>query len=130
MKLIFFTLTIFTLFVGICTADSFQNGFITGMMIEKISPAKKAKPIKYNKMIIDTILFEFPLQKLPVCHPILVRERKYKELTFGDKCIFSVIAILMWMVLIHTCCHGTHKEHEFFIGCIIGGMVERLFNDD
>jgi len=130
MKLIFFTLTIFTLFVGICTADSFQNGFITGMMIEKISPAKKAKPIKYNKMIIDTSLFEFPLQKLPVCHPILVRERKYKELTFGDKCIFSVIAILMWMVLIHICCHGTREEHEFLIGCIIGGMVERLFDDD
>jgi len=130
MKLIFFTLTIFTLFVGICTADSFQNGFITGMMIEKISPAKKAKPIKYNKMIIDTSLFEFPLQKLPVCHPILVRERKYKELTFGDKCIFFVIAILMWMVLIHICCHGTREEHEFLIGCIIGGMVERLFDDD
>ena len=28
MKLIFFTLTMFTLFVGTCTADSLQNGFM------------------------------------------------------------------------------------------------------
>jgi len=130
MKLIFFTLTMFTLFVGTCTADSFQNGFITGMMIEKVSPTKKVNPIKYNTMIIDTSLFEFPVQKSPVCYPILVRERKYNELTFGDKCVLFVIAILMWMVLIHTCCYGTREEHEFFIGCIIGGMVERLFNND
>jgi len=130
MKLTFFTLVIFTLFVGTCTADSYQNGFITGMMIEKVSPTKKAKPIKYNTVIIDTSLFDFPAQKSPVCRPILVRERKYKELTFGDKCVFAVIAILMWVVLIQTCCHGSREEQEFLIGCIIGGIVERLFSDD
>ncbi len=130
MKLTLFTLAIFTLFVGTCTAGSYQNGFITGMMIEKISPSKKAKPIKYNTVIIDTSLFDFPTQKSPVCRPILVRERKYKELTFGDKCLFAVIAILIWMVLIHTCCHGSQEERDFMIGCIIGGMVERLFSDD
>jgi len=96
MKLTFFTLVIFTLFVGTCTADSYQNGFITGMMIEKVSPTKKAKPIKYNTVIIDTSLFDFPAQKSPVCRPILVRERKYKELIFGDKCVFAIIAILIW----------------------------------
>jgi len=130
MKFIFFALTISTLFVSTCTADPYQNGFITGMMIERIVPAKKAKPIKYNTMIIDTSLFDFPVQKYPVCHPILVRERKYKKLTFGAKCVFSIIVMLFWMVLINLCCHGTSKDHEFLLGCIIGGMIERIFTDD
>ena len=61
----------FTLFVGTCTANSFQNGFITGMMIEKVSPTKKVNPIKYNTMIIDTSLFEFPRPKIANMSPHL-----------------------------------------------------------
>ena len=50
MKLTLFTLAIFTLVIGTCAADSYQNGFITGMMVEKAMPSKKAKPIKYNTL--------------------------------------------------------------------------------
>ena len=81
-------------------------------------------------MIIDTSLFDFPTQKSPVCRPILVRERKYKELTFGDKCVFSVIAVLIWVVFIQTCCHGYQKERDFVIGYIIGSILEHLLRDN
>ncbi len=129
MKFTFFTLAIFVLFVGV-SADSYQNGFITGMLVEKALPTKKATPTKYNTVIIDTSLFDFPVQKLPVCRPIEVRERKYYELSFAQRCLFAIIATLIIMCPIHMCLHGTQKEREFMIGCIIGAMVERLLRGE
>jgi len=131
MKLTLFTLAIFTLFVGTCTADSHQNGFIAGMLVEKAFPTKKATPTKYNTVIIDTSLFDFPVQKLPVCRPIEVREREWiDELSFAQRCLFAIIATLIIMYPIHKCLHGTQEDREFMIGCIIGAMVERLLSGE
>ena len=129
MKLTFFTLTIFALFIGV-SATSYQNGFIAGMIVEKTIPTKKSTPIKYNTMIIDTSLFDFPVQKLPLCYPIQVRERTYHELSFAGRCIAAMIATLIIMIPVHTCLHGTEDERDFLVGCIIGAMVERLLSGE
>ncbi len=129
MKFTFFTLAIFVLFVGV-SADSYQNGFITGMLVEKALPTKKATPTKYNTVIIDTSLFDFPAQKSPICRPIEVRERKYHELSFVERCVMAIIVTLIIMIPIHTCLCGTEDDRNFLLGHVVGVMVERLLNDD
>jgi len=129
MKLTLFTLAIFTLVIGTCAADSYQNGFITGMMVEKAMPSKKAKPIKYNTVIIDTSLFDFPQQKTPMCWPILVKERKYRKIPFSVKLISTVITALFLIVICRTCSNDPEFS-EFMIGYLLGQMLERLFSDD
>lgn len=128
MKLTIFTLAILTLFVGV-TADSYHNGFITGMIVEKAMHSKKEKIIKYNTVNIDTGLFDFPPQKTPVCRPIQVKELKYRKLHIITKIIIFIIAgIILSMV-----CNACSKDPDFadfMLGYMIGQMVESMFSDD
>ncbi len=100
------------------------------MIIEKVIPTKKTTPIKYNTVIIDTSLFDFPAQKSPICRPIEVRERKYHELSFVERCVMAIIVTLIIMIPIHTCLCGTEDDRNFLLGHVVGVMVERLLNDD
>ena len=93
MKFTIFTVAVFTLLIGV-NASSYQNGFITGMMVEKALPKKK-KQIKYNTVVIDTSLFEFPQQKTPICRPIEVREKRYKKIPFTVKLISTFIMLIV-----------------------------------
>ena len=127
MKFTIFTLAIFTLFVGV-NADSYQNGFITGMLVEKAVPTKK-EPIKYNTVVIDTSLFEFPQQKTPVCRPIEVKEKRYKKIPFVVKLISTFLMLLFLSVVCKTCSNDP-EFGEFMLGYFIGQMVEQMFNDD
>jgi hypothetical protein len=128
MKLTIFTLAILTLFVGV-TADSYQNGFITGMVVGKAMPSKKVKIIKYNTVNIDTSLFDFPPQKTPICRPIQVKELKYRKLHIITKIIVFIIAgIILSMV-----CNACSKDPDFadfMLGYMVGQMVESMFSDD
>ena len=99
------------------------------MIVEKAMPKKKAKPIKYNKVIIDTSLFEFPEQKNPICRPVEVKEKRYKKIPFAVKLIST---FLMFLVLSVVCkaCSNDHEFCEFMLGYLVGQMVEQMFNDD
>ena len=81
---------IFLAFLVGVKADSYQDGFITGMIVTKTLPNTKLKP-KYNTVIIDTSLIDFPIQKSPICYENEVRERKYHELSFEGKCFATII---------------------------------------
>ena len=121
MKLAIFTITILTLLVSI-NASSYQNGFITGMIVEKAMPKKKAKPIKYNKVIIDTSLFEFPEQKNPICRPVEVKEKRYKKIPFTVKLISTFLMFIILSVVCQTCSNDP-QFGEFMLGYIVGQMV-------
>jgi len=129
MKLTLFTIAILASFVGVCTAGSYQNGFITGMMVEKAMPSKKTKPIKYNTVIIDTSLFDFPQQKTPVCWPIEVKVIRYKKIPFIVKVVSTFLMFLLLSVVCKACSNDP-EFGEFMLGYFIGQMVEQMFNDD
>ena len=128
MKFAIFTITILTLLVSI-NASSYQNGFITGMIVEKAMPKKKAKPIKYNTVIIDTSLFEFPEQKNPICRPVEVKEKRYKKIPFAVKLISTFLMFIILSVVCQTCSNDP-QFGEFMLGYIVGQMVEQMLNDD
>jgi len=127
MKFTIFTLAVLTLLIGV-NADSYQNGFITGMMVEKAVPTKK-KPIKYNTVVIDTSLFEFPQQKTPICRPIQVKQLRYKKIPLATKLISTFLLLLVLSVVCKTCSNDPEFA-EFMLGYFVGQMVEQMFNDD
>jgi len=128
MKLTIFTLAVFTLLIGV-NASSYQNGFITGMMVEKAMPKEKKEYIKYNTVIIDTSLFEFPQQKTPICRPIEVKEKRYKKIPFAVKLISTFLMLLVLSVVCKACSNDP-EFGEFMLGYFVGQMVEQMFNDD
>ena len=128
MKLTIFTLAVFTLLIGV-NASSYQNGFITGMMVEKVMPKEKKEYIKYNAVIIDTSLFEFPQQKTPICRPIEVKEVRYKKIPFVVKLISTFLMLLVLSVVCKACSNDP-EFGEFMLGYLVGQMVEQMFNDD
>ena len=123
MKFTIFTITILTLLVSI-NASSYQSGFITGMMMEKIAPQKK-KIIKYNTVIIDTSLFDFPKQKMPVCRPIEVK--LVNKRTFLTK-VASMVTMGSWIYLACRVFSTEPDFGDFMLGYLGGQAVERLLN--
>jgi hypothetical protein len=129
MKITIFTLAILTLFVGTCAASSYHNGFITGMMVEKAMPKTKKEVVKYNTVVIDTSLFEFPRQKTPVCRAIEVKEIRYKKIPFAAKVLYMFIMLILLSVVFQACSKDP-EFGEFMLGYFVGQMVEQMFNDD
>ena len=126
MKFTLITVTFITLFIGI-NASAYQNGFTTGMLVEKAMPSKKTEFDKYNTVIIDTALFDFPKQKTPMCRPIQVKEVKYYSI-FS----FGVFLLLMILMLFMTCnaCNNDPEFADFMLGYLLGQMIERAFSND
>ncbi len=126
MKFTLITVTLITLFVCI-NASAYQNGFITGMLVEKAMPSKKTEFDKYNTIVIDTALFDFPKQKTPMCRPIQVKEVKYySKFSFG-------ILLLLMILMLSMICNACNKDPEFadfMLGYVLGQMIERAFSDD
>ena len=126
MKFTLITVTFITLFIGI-NASAYQNGFITGMLVEKALPSKKSEFDKYNTVIIDTALFDFPKQKTPMCRPIQVKKVKYYS-----KFSFGVFLLLMILIFSMTCnaCNNDPEFADFMLGYLLGQMIERAFSND
>jgi hypothetical protein len=124
MKLTFITIAFLALFVGI-NAASYQNGFIAGIMVQKfknhVTPKPKSESINYHMMTFDTSLFDFPLQKSPVCMEIKIHER----LTFWERLRVAILATIIIMTPIHIFLYGSKRDREFVIGYIIGSMIEK-----
>ena len=128
MKLTIFTLAVFSLLMGV-NASSYHNGFITGMIVEKAMPKEKKEYIKYNTVIIDTSLFEFPQQKMPICRPIEVKEKRYKKIPFAVKLI-STFLMLLVLSVVCLACSNDPEFGEFMLGDCVGQLVEHMFYDD
>lgn len=134
MKITIFTVAFYTLLIGI-NANSYQNGFIVGMVVEKAMPSEKVIPsekkefIKYNTVIIDTSLFKFPQQKTPVCRPIEVKEISYKKIPVIVK-VFSIGLILLILSIVCKSCLTDPEFGEFMLGYFIGQIVEQMLKDD
>ena len=134
MKITIFTVAFYTLLIGI-KANSYQNGFIVGMVVEKAMPSKKVissekkEFIKYNTVIIDTSLFKFPQQKTPVCRPIEVKEISYKKIPVIVK-VFSIGLILLILSIVCKSCLKDPEFSQFMLGYFIGQIVEQMLKDD
>ena len=126
MKFTLITVTLITLFIGI-NASAYQNGLITGMLVEKAMPSKKTEFHKYNTVIIDTALFDFPKQKTPMCRPVQVKEVKYySKFSFA---VFLLLMILMFSMICNAC-NNDPEFADFMLGYMVGQMLERAFSDD
>ena len=123
MKLtIIFTLTFTLLLSGV--KAGYNRGFITGMLVSDFKANRKTKTIEYDKMTIDTSLFDFPIQKNPKCIEIEI----YTSLTLRQKLFSSIITMIMIMVPVHMCIHGTDDDREFMIGLLMGHCYTKYRN--
>ena len=123
MKLtIIFTLTFTLLLSGV--KAGYNRGFITGMMVSDYNANRKTKTIEYDKMTIDTSLFDFPIQENPKCIEIEI----YNPLTFKQKIFSSIITMIMIMVPVHICIHGTDDDREFIAGVFVGHVYSKYKN--
>jgi len=127
MKFTLITIAISTLIVGV-NASSYHSGFIVGMMVEKAMPTKKEFH-KYNTVIIDTSLFKFPQQKTPVCHPIQVKEVKYRKIPFFVRLVGIIIMGIVFSIICNSCANDPEFA-DFMLGYILGQMLEHMFNND
>ena len=128
MKFTLLTVTLITLFVGI-NATSYQNGLIAGMLVEKAMPSKKSEFNKYNTVVIDTALFDFPKQNAPICRPVKVKQVRYVKLSFAT-ILTSFIIMMMLFAMICNSCNNDPEFADFMLGYVIGQMLERAFSDD
>ncbi len=127
MKFTLITIAILTFIVS-TNAGAYQNGLITGMMVEKVRPTKKEFD-KYNTVIIDTALFDFPKQKTPVCRPIQVKQVKYIKLSFAT-ILMSFIMVMLLFGMIGKSCENDPEFADFMLGYVVGQMLENVFNND
>ena len=131
MKTTFITVCILTLFAGVA-ASSFSDGMTSGFIASNIGrkfKTKKKSFIKYNNFTRDTSLQKFP----PVSSPQCILE-KIKivppPLTIGQRIVTTFIIFLILCSFMHLLFFGTEKERDWFIGYLIGNMIEEMFNDD
>ena len=128
MKFTLITIAILTFIVS-TNAGAYQNGLITGMMVEKALPTKKKEFDKYNTVIIDTALFDFPKQNTPVCRPIQVKQVKYIKLSFAT-ILISFIMMMLLFGMIGKSCENDPEFADFMLGYVVGQMLENAFNND
>jgi hypothetical protein len=133
MKTTLITVCIISLFAG-AAASSFTDGMATGFIAGNIGRKFKTKTskksfIKYNNFTRDTSLQKFP----PVSSPQCILE-KIKivppPLTIGQRIFTTFIIFLILCSFMHLLFFGTEKERDWFIGYLIGNMIEEMFNDD
>lgn len=127
MKSALFMMAVYALIIG-SNANSYQNGLITGVVVNKLAPNNK-KPIKYNAVILDTSLVEFPQQKAPVCKPIDVRQVTYYKIKLIHIYISIIFAVVACLIVIPQCLRD-EEYCEFMVGYLMGMFLEGLMRDD
>ena len=132
MKTTFITVCILTLFAG-ATASSFSDGMASGFIVSNVGRKFKTKTpkksfIKYNNFTRDTSLQKFPPVYSPQCIP--EKTRIVRQVTLVEKIFATLIMFLGLMSFMHMLLFAPQKDREWFIGYIIGNMIEEMFNDD
>ena len=135
MKTTLITICILTLFAG-ATASSFSDGmssgFITSNVVRKIGFKKKTPKksvIKYNNFTRDTSLQKFPPVSSPQCIPEKTRIVR-PPLTFGQRIFATFIMFIVLFFWTHMLFFAPEKDRQWFIGYIIGQMLEEMLNDN
>ena len=132
MKATFVTICLFTV-LAVATASSFGDGMATGYIVNnagrKVGWKKKTKTIKYNNITVDTALREFPKTTIPQCiekKVIMIRPPP----TLLQKLIGIIIMSSIMVMMTHTMCFADNETREWFLGYMIGQIIEGILNDD
>ena len=132
MKATFVTICLFTVLAG-AVASSFGDGMATGYIVNnagrKMGWKKKTKTIKYNNITVDTALREFPKTTTPQCieqKVIMVRPPP----TLLQKLIGVIIMSSIMVMMTHMMCFADNEAREWFLGYMIGQIIEGILNDD
>ena len=132
MKYIFVTICLFTVLAS-SAASSFGNGMATGYIVNnagrKIGWGKRTKTIKYNNITVDTALREFPKTTTPQCIDKKVILTKPPP-TILQKLFGIVIMSMLMMMMTHMMCFADDETREWFLGYMIGQIIEGILNDD
>ena len=132
MKTTFITVCILTLFAG-AAASSFSNGMSSGFIASNVMRKFKTKTpkksfIKYNNFTRDTSLQKFPPVSSPQCIP--EKTRIVKPLTVGQRIFTTFIIFSMLFLWGHILLFAPQRDRDWFIGYLIGNIIEEMFNDD
>ena len=132
MKATFVTICLFTVLAA-ATASSFGDGMATGYIVNnagrKMGWKKKTITIKYNNITVDTALREFPKTITPQCiekKVIMVRPPP----TLLQKLIGIIIMSSIMVMMSHMMCFADNETREWFLGYMIGQIIEGILNDD
>jgi len=120
----FTSIVLFSIVVNVY-ASSYKDGFITGILVKSAFPVKKKlRTEKYNTVIIDTSLIEFPPQKKPICHPIEIKKVNYRKIPLSMK----LLAIAFIVFYIH-CNYKDPESSDFMTGYFLGKFVQEILQD-
>ena len=132
MKTVFIPFCLFTILAA-ATASSFGDGMASGYIANNVGRKmgwnKRTKTIKYNNITVDTGLQEFPKTTAPQCiekKVILVKPPP----TVLQKLFGIVIMSMLMMMMTHMMCFADDETREWFLGYMIGQIIEGILNDD
>ena len=132
MKATFVSICLFTVLAG-AAASSFGDGMATGYIVNnagrKMGWRKKTKTIKYNNITVDTALRKFPKTTMPQCIEKKVILTKPPP-TLLQKLIGIIIMSSLMMMMTHMMCFADNETREWFLGYMIGQIIEGILNDD
>ena len=126
-------LILITLFIG-ASADSFTNGMSTGYISSNVerrfsSKVNKKPVIKYNNFTRDTGLEKFPPNLNPQCIPEKIKIVN-PPLTLVQRLATALLFTIIICMFFHILFFAPAETREWFIGYVIGRMLEDAFNND
>lgn len=118
--------------IAIVSASSFTDGMTTGYIVSNVErnfPTEKRQTIKYNNFTRDTELQKFPPVKHPQCFMEKIKIVKPPP-TLVEMLIGIILIAALMMVPIHLLCFADDDTRGWFIGYMIGRILEGMFNGD
>ena len=145
MSKIFFAALIILLNINNTTANSFDEGMITGLLVNRINTPKtcpKKSPIPKNKTLnlkhynyqcCDTELENVPFYHISQLHQCY-EKKTLKELTIYEKIIHILIIASVVSFLTLSILTSTDEQRRFccglLMGIIIDSFIHAIFDDD
>ena len=145
MLKIFFASLIILLNINITTADSFDEGMIAGLIVNRINnqktcpkksiiPKNKTHNLKhYNYQCCDTELDNNPIYHISQVH-YCYEKKTLKTLTIYEKFIHILIIASMVAFMTLSIITSTDQQRRFccglFTGIIIDSILQIIFNND
>ena len=122
MKLTYLTIALMCLMIrGESKMSDFKTGIISTMVLNRVNkPEPKITEKYYNKITIDTSLFDFPKQINPKCIEI----KSYIRMTFSERLRTSLIITVIIMIPVYLYRHGTESDRDFMVGCLVGSLIK------
>ena len=90
---------------------------------------EKVDVIKFNNFTIDTSLQRFPYESNPQCIETQIKIINPPP-TLVEMFIIIVLTAFVMLMPLHILCFADDKTRDWFIGYMIGRMLEEMFNND